>query len=108
MKERLRLNPDQQAALERITADMKTSAQSLGEAVIRAERDLDEAFKSQGADERAIRDTTARIGALNGELRAVHLVAHLKTRQLLSNDQVVAYNEARGYSAKPTTHDHKH
>lgn len=108
MKERLRVNPDQQAALERITADMKTSAQSLGEAVIRAERDLDEAFKSQGADERVIRDTTARIGALSGELRAVHLVAHLKTRQLLSNDQIVAYNEARGYSAKPAAHDHKH
>jgi len=102
------VSADQQAALERIATDMKASAQSLGEAVIRAERELDEAFKNQAVDERAIRDATTRIGALNGELRAAPLIAHLKTRQLLSNDQVVAYNESHGYSVTPSPREHKH
>ena len=38
------------------------------------------------------------IGALLGQMRAVHLIAHLKTKRHVSADQVVAYNEARGYA----------
>lgn len=101
LSQQLKVTPDQRAALERITADMKSSAQQLGAQVIAAEAELDRAFKSGAIDEKGIVDATARIAALQGQLRAVHLTAHLKTKRLLSEEQVLAYNQARGYLADP-------
>jgi hypothetical protein len=105
LAQQLRISPEQQTALERISADMKTSAQRLGSQVIAAEADLDNAFKSGAIDEKGIAESTTRIAHLQGQLRAVHLTAHLETRRLLSTDQVAAYNQARGYA---TGHAHKH
>lgn len=92
----LKVTPEQQAALERLTIAMKTSAQQLGAQVIAAEAELDEAFKSGAMDDKTIQAATARITVLQGQLSAVHLTAHLLTKGLLSQDQVVAYNVARG------------
>lgn len=108
LEARLNVTPEQRLQLERITADMKTQAQRLGDDIVAAEGSLDAAFKSGTADEAFIRTTTARIAELQGQLRAVHLIAHLKTRQVLSDQQVVAYNEARGYAAQPGAHKHAH
>lgn len=104
----LRLTPEQKASLEAITAEMKSSAQRLGREVIAAEAALDLAFKTHAADEKTIADLSTRIAALQGQLRAVHLVAHLKTRHLLSVDQVTAYNVARGYAVGAGAHQHRH
>lgn len=78
LQERLQVTTDQQEGLQRISAEMKASAQRLGQQVIAAEVELDQAFKSGTADEEAIVAATQRIAALNGELRAAHLVVHLK------------------------------
>ena len=107
MAQRLDLRPEQQAALDRISAEMKASAQRLGSEVIAAEAELDKAFKSGAADEAFIREASSRIAALQGRLRATHLVAHLQTKQLLSAEQVAAYNVARGYAEAPQQ-QHKH
>jgi hypothetical protein len=98
LSQRLKVSAEQRAALESITADMKASAQDLGAKVIAAEAELDKAFKTGSIDEKGIADTTARIAALQGQLRAVHLTAHLKTKRLLNGQQVMAYNHARGYA----------
>jgi hypothetical protein len=45
----------------------------------------------------SIDDLTARIGVLNGQLRAMHLNARLQTKRLLTPVQVAAYDQARGY-----------
>jgi len=108
MEARLNVTSDQRLQLGRIAADMETQAQLLGEGIVAAEASLDAAFKSGKVDETFIRTTTARIAELQGQLRAVHLMAHLKTRQVLSDQQVVAYNEARGYAAQPGAHQHAH
>jgi Spy/CpxP family protein refolding chaperone len=107
LKDQLSVTAEQQAALERITVEMKASAQRLGQQVIAAEGALDQVFRAGAPDEAAVRDATSRIASLNAELRAVHLVAHLRTRRLLSDPQVMAYNQARGYAA-PASNDHKH
>lgn len=106
MAERLGVSAEQRRSLERITAAMKASAQQLGEQVIAAEADLDKAFEAGTADEALIREATSRIAALQGRLRATHLLAHLQTRQLLSAEQVAAYNVARGYAEAPRQHKH--
>lgn len=98
LREPLKVTPPQAAQLERITAAMREQAQSLGRQVVEAEAQLDRDFASGVADEKRVRESAARIGELQGRLRAVHLVAHLQTRALLSNEQVAAYNQLRGYS----------
>jgi hypothetical protein len=98
LSQRLKVTVEQRAVLEAIAADMRASAKHLGEKVIAAEAELDRAFKTGSIDEKGIADATARIAALLGQLRAVHLSAHLKTKRLLSDEQVMAYNQARGYS----------
>ena len=108
LKQQLQITPAQEAALEQITARMKAEAQQLGGRIIAAERELDQAFRNGSAEEPGIRALSGRIGALNAELRAVHLLAHLQTRKLLSTQQVLAYNEARGYvAAAPEAHRHQ-
>ena len=42
-----------------------------------------------------------RIATLQGELRAIHLRAHLATRAIRSAAQVARYDELRGYTAAP-------
>jgi len=102
LRDQLKVTPQQQSALMQVTAQMKASAEALGARVILEERNLDLAFRSGTADEKSIEAMTNRIAVLNGQLRAVHLVAHLQTRKLLSEQQVVAYNEARGYGSETT------
>lgn len=98
LREPLKVTPPQAAQLERITAAMREQAQALGRQVVEAEARLDRAFASGSADEALVRASAARIGELQGQLRAVHLVAHLQTKALLSQEQVVAYNQLRGYT----------
>lgn len=107
LSQQLKVTPEQRVSLERITAEMKASAQGLGNQVIAEETALDNAFKVRSIDASGVQSATARIASLQGQLRAVHLVAHLKTRELLSDEQVAAYNEARGYTAR-SGHDHRH
>lgn len=97
LSDQLDITPNQRAALERITSEMKAKAQELGAQILNAEADLDKAFATSSIDESGARLATKRIAVLQGELRATHLVAHLKTRGLLTSEQIATYNEARGY-----------
>ena len=98
LKEKLHVSQQQLTVLEGIMSHMKAQARDLGARLVTEEAALDRAFASGSADEQLIRSSTARIADLQGQLRAVHLLAHLKTRQLLSAEQVRAYNLARGYA----------
>ena len=99
LRQPLQLTDSQATALERVVAVMRQHARASGEEVIRAEAELEQAFKA-GAPEAATIDRLAeRIGLLNGQLRAVHLQAHRETRLLLSAEQTARYNQARGYVA---------
>lgn len=107
LSQQLKVTPEQRTALERVTAEMKASAQRLGAQVIAAEAELDRGFKTGAIDGKGIGDATARIAALQGQLRAAHLTAHLKTKQVLTGEQIMAYNQARGYST-PGEGTHRH
>lgn len=96
LRDRLSVTPAQAADVEQICEEMTAAAQRLGASVIQAEADLDQAFRNGTADETFIRAMTTRFGALNAELRAAHLIAHLKTHRLLIDTQLAAYDSARG------------
>src|SRR6266446_6079291 len=70
LKDRLGLTPEQEARLRAL-------------------------FAGGGADEAAVRAATAEVERARREVRLVHLLAHLKTREILTDAQRRAYHEAR-------------
>ncbi|HVT74654.1 MAG TPA: periplasmic heavy metal sensor [Lacunisphaera sp.] len=93
----LKLTPGQTAGLTRVFDAMHTAAVPLGGKLVAEETELDRLFTGRRATDDAVRALTAEIGRLQGELRAVHLQAHLATIKILTPDQVAAYNRLRGY-----------
>jgi Spy/CpxP family protein refolding chaperone len=63
--------------------------------LLEAEKRLRALFSGGGADETAVRAATAEVEHARADVRLVHLLAHLKTRELLTDAQRRAYQEAR-------------
>jgi hypothetical protein len=108
LKDALGLSDQQRAATEAVFATMQTRAQALGARIIEAERGLDRAFIGGTIDRTTLRTAVAGLAALQGELRAVHLEAHLAQRSLLTADQVARYDALRGYAAAAPAPAHQH
>jgi len=108
--DRMKLSPEQLAATQRLFDAVQQKAKELGKQIVDREDGLTQLFGSHDADEARVRQLTAEIGALQGELRATHLIAHLKERGLLSPEQVQIYDEARDYipGEKPAPSRHQH
>jgi Spy/CpxP family protein refolding chaperone len=105
MADRLELSAAQRRATEALVAAVRHKARALGVQIVEAERDLDRAFAGGRIDATDLRTRVNAIAALQGELRAVHLEAHLAERSLLSPEQIARYNAARGYAtARPHGH----
>jgi Spy/CpxP family protein refolding chaperone len=86
---------------ERVThafKEMQGKAQPLGEAVVAAERELDHLFTSGTATEELVFAGTGKVAKLQGELRATHLIYHLRMVEILTTKQIADYNRMRGYS----------
>lgn len=93
----LELSQAQRPQVEAIGARMKERAISLGRRIVDAEAALDRLFASTEIDAASLERLVAEIARLEGELRAAHLLAHLETRRVLSEEQVAAYDRLRGY-----------
>ncbi|HWP34773.1 MAG TPA: Spy/CpxP family protein refolding chaperone [Thermodesulfobacteriota bacterium] len=93
----LALTDAQRRAARAIYERMREQAVRLGEAIVEQERVLDRAFAERAIDEPRLRTLVAEIARLRGELRAVHLAAHLETARLLSPEQIAEYAALRGY-----------
>jgi hypothetical protein len=95
--EELGLSDEQRRETRRILDAMKGDAVRLGKEIIEKETLLSRRFAHRHVDEEFLRDLTTEIGLLQGKLRLVHLLAHLRTTALLSNEQIARYDELRGY-----------
>jgi hypothetical protein len=93
----LRLTPAQRHTLESLMANMRRDAVVAGEQLIEAERALDRLFAEHRATPEAVTEATARVGAAAASVRAVHLVTHVATRAMLTEEQVTRYDQLRGY-----------
>lgn len=98
LADELDLSPEQRARTEEIFQAMRESARDLGVRIIAAERELDAGFAGGTIDADQLQHQTAAIAALQGELRAAHLAAHLVTRAILTSAQIDRYDELRGYA----------
>src|SRR5262249_7099740 len=107
LAEELGLTPEQrhlvQAAFERMQAKAKT----LGEAYIKAEKAVDQAFKSGTAKAEDVAARVAEANRLLGEVRLSHLLAHVEITPVLTPEQRTRYAELRGYTSGQS-HQHKH
>lgn len=91
----LSLTPDQKRQLTAMYKDMSARAKELGVRIVRVEEELTTAFRQGLVSDRSVRDDTEQIGRLRGRLRAVHLTAHLKTKDLLTKRQLDLYKSLR-------------
>ena len=93
----LELSDEQAARIRTIGERMSAEAASLGATLVARERVLDRAFASRDIDAERLGTLTGEIAALRGELRAVHLGAHLEVTAALTEAQIAQYDQLRGY-----------
>lgn len=94
----LGLTEDQRTRVAVIRAAMLERAVALGAEIIEAERALSGRFEHAHIDSATVLTSTMAIGQLYGELRYVHLAAHLAVRHLLTPEQISSYDRLRGYT----------
>ncbi len=107
LAEELQLTDAQRAQTQQVFEAMRAAAVPLGEQIIAREGALDALFAAGTAEAQPVRALLDEIGALQAELRFVHLNAHLAMKALLSPAQVAHYDRLRGYTdgAAPLDHD---
>lgn len=107
LSEKLGLSEEQKAGTQKAFERMRAEAVRLGKMIVEREAALDSLFAEGKADAPSLRASVEEIARLQGELRVVHLRAHLEMRQLLSPAQIRKYDELRGYASGENTNHHK-
>ncbi|HSM60492.1 MAG TPA: Spy/CpxP family protein refolding chaperone [Longimicrobiales bacterium] len=95
----LELSHEQAERVEAVRAAMAGEAVRLGGLLVEAERALDRAFAHGAAPREHVQRLVRESGELRARLRAVHLVAHLDTAEILTAEQIESYRRLRGYAA---------
>lgn len=98
MADSLRLTPEQRDGARAIFEAMQDGAQALGRRVLEVEEALDSLFASGAVAEPVLEEKVGEAARLQGELRLVHLRAHLEMRALLTPHQIHEYGRLRGYA----------
>ena len=109
LRDKLNLSPEQIAAIELSFRLMQEAARPLGTDLVERERVLGAAFREGTVTPARLREDTGTIGAFQGQLRAVHLAAHIEMQSVLTSAQVATYDGLRGYTdatATPVGHQH--
>jgi Spy/CpxP family protein refolding chaperone len=97
MSDHLQLTAAQKSKTDMIYERMHTAAVRVGLEVIEKERALDHAFQNGSVSDSSLRTMTSQIAALNGQLRYIHLSAHLAMKHILTPTQIRMYDSMRGY-----------
>jgi Spy/CpxP family protein refolding chaperone len=92
------LSEEQRAAIRRIHVETIDNARKVGRRIVDAEAELSGAFVRGGLTEARLRSLVMKVSELRGQLRFIHLAAHLKTKKLLTAEQVEKYETLRGYN----------
>lgn len=98
LDEKLALTPNQREQLKIVIDWWKFKTGEMGRFILAEEAKLNTLFSSGKATDGAVIYYTNKIGLYLGELRNAHLQAHLKTRNILTREQIKKYNQFKGYS----------
>ena len=102
----LELTAEQRTRTQALFASMQTRAVALGRQLVDEERKLDRLFAGASITESSLQESVARIGALQADVRAAHLEAHLEQAKILTPEQRAHYLRLRGYHAPGGQHVH--
>lgn len=101
LKDRLKLTAEQEAKAQAMLGAMFAESRPKSARLLDAEAKLRQLFASGRADETAVQAAVAAVERARAEVRLVHLIFHLKTRDLLSDEQRRVYHEARWGAHRP-------
>ncbi|MCP5026175.1 MAG: hypothetical protein GY929_07795, partial [Actinomycetia bacterium] len=109
----LDLRPEQRREIEEIHQRMSRAAIEKGKQILESEAVLARRFRHRHIDETVLHHLSAEIAGLRGELRSIHLLAHLETTAVLTPEQIADYRTLRGYHQeagddKGGGHSHRH
>lgn len=96
LKEELNLTPDQRFAISRLMGATLGQTRALGQRIVDAERRLDTDMATGQLSSDQVKARLENIASLRAQLRFTHIDAHLKTKKILTQDQVARYYELRG------------
>ncbi len=107
LADRLQLTQEQKTQSEKIYSAMQSEAKALGADLVDKERELDRLFASADIETVKLRVLIGEIGRLQATVRNAHLQAHLEQKAVLTQAQIAAYDELRGYASQDaSTHPH--
>ncbi len=95
LKDRLKLTTEQDAKVQAMLAAMFAESRPKSARLLEAEAKLRQLFTSGRTDEGAVRAAAMDVEKARTEVRLVHLMFHLRTRDLLTDEQRRFYHEAR-------------
>jgi Spy/CpxP family protein refolding chaperone len=101
LRERLKLSPDQETKARELMHAMFAESRPKSAELLEAESTLRRLFAARSADEASVRAAVAEVERLRADVRLVHLLTHLKTRELLTETQRRIYHEARWGAREP-------
>jgi Spy/CpxP family protein refolding chaperone len=95
LKDRLKLTAEQEAKVQTMLTAMFAESKPKSARMLDAEAKLRHLFASGHADETAVRAAVADVEKARTEVRLIHLMFHLRTRGLLTDEQRRLYHEVR-------------
>ena len=93
----LNLNPGQIKRIRAIHGRMKAQAIAKGEDILEAEAHLAGLFASGRPSAAQVKRITEQIGIMRGQLRAIHLIAHIDSTRELTAAQIEGYDRLRAH-----------
>lgn len=99
LADELGLSDAQKKRMTKVFEAMRRDAIVKGQALIQAEKRLDQGFETGSLDASSLKRLIDAAEAARADLRFVHLSRHLMTLELLDLDQVTQYALLRGYSS---------
>ncbi|MBI4548098.1 MAG: hypothetical protein HY707_08965 [Ignavibacteriae bacterium] len=91
----LNLTDQQKKSVREAYEEMRARARELGKRIIDIEQEMNDAFRNGLVSAKSLSDDAEQIGRLRGRLRGVHLVAHLRTKDILTTKQLELYKKLR-------------
>ena len=95
LRDRLGLTPDQERNVRTLMDAMFAESKPKSARLLEAEARLRRLFAERAADDASVRAAVAEVERARSEVRLVHLLTHLKARDILTEAQRRIYQEAR-------------
>lgn len=108
LADKLALSPMQKAKTAEVFDKMQRQARELGSRLIAQEKRLDDSFASKTVSRESLANSVSSIAAIQGEIRATHLQAHLAQNAILTPAQKAEYRRLRGYADADSPHHREH